>query len=353
MGLTPTIMDYARQNYIAQPGDSGVRFIRTMGPYDRYVINWGYRVIPGTNPETEKPLLDRWIHEHANDPMYRFGVQRAGLLVDPRNQTEDLGDDPVKASRYAIANLKRVLPNLVQWTSTPGEDYQDLSELYTELLAMWNTYTGHVLTLVGGVEETIKASDDAGPVFAPVPGPRQREGLTFLIEEVFRTPEWLQHTEVLRRIEHAGAVDRLRTIQVSRLNQLLDPARMQRLIEQEVVDVSGYRLIAFAEDLKAGIWTELSGTRTIDPYRRNLQRAYLERLEFLLNEEPPVVPPTPAMWRTPVDVSQSDIRPIVRAQLVEIRVAATRRIAREADPVTRMHLQDVLARIESILDPRG
>jgi hypothetical protein len=353
MGLTPTIMDYARQNYIAQPGDSGIRFIRTMGPYDRYVINWGYRVIPGATPEAEKPTLDRWIEEHAGDPMYRFGVQRSGLLVDPRNQQEDLGDDPIRASGYGIANLKRVLPNLVSWTSTEGEGYADLAELYGELLAMWNTYTGHVLTVIGGVEETLKATDDSGAVFVPVSRERQRAALGFLIREVLETPAWLQEPSVLRRIEHAGAVDRLRSMQVNRLNQLLDAGRMQRLIEQEVVDGGSYRLVDFAREVKAGVWRELEGSGTIDPYRRNLQRAYIERLQFLLEEDPPAAVPNPSVWRTLVDVSQSDIRPLARAQLVELRSAINRRLARGADQTTRVHLQDLVARIELILNPRG
>jgi Met-zincin/Domain of unknown function (DUF5117)/Domain of unknown function (DUF5118) len=354
MGLTPTIMDYARQNYVAQPGDTGVRFIRTMGPYDDYVISWGYRVIPGVSPEGEKPTLDRWIREHAGDPMYRFGEQRGGLLVDPRNQTEDLGNDPVAASRYAIANLKRVVPNLVEWTSTPGESYADLNELYGELLAIWNTYTGHVITVIGGVEETLKASDESGPVFVPVPRARQREALQFLLEQVFHTPVWLQEPEVLRRIEHAGAVDRMRGIQVNRLNQLLDPGRMQRLIEQEIFDsAAAYRLLDFMDDLKDGIWSELAGRGGTDPYRRNLQRAYIERLEYLLKEEPPVATPSPNVWRTPVDVSQSDIRPVARAQLGEIRQAVQRRLLRGADQATRAHLEDVIARIREILEPNG
>jgi hypothetical protein len=352
MGLTPTIMDYARQNYIAQPGDSGIRFIRTMGPYDRYVINWGYRVIPGVTPEGEKPTLDGWVREHSGDPMYRFGQQRGGLLVDPRNQTEDLGDDPVRASSYAIANLKRVLPNLVTWTATRGEGYEDLNELYGELLGMWNTYTGHVLTVVGGVEETLKATDDSGVVFVPVSRVRQRAALQFLIAEVFRSPVWLQEPAVLRRIEHAGAVDRLRAMQVNRLNQLLDPGRMQRLIEQGVVDGTSYRMIDFANELKVGIWAELEGRGTIDPYRRNLQRAYIERLQYLLEEDPPAPAPNPSAWRTPVDVSQSDIRPMARSQLVELRSAVSRRLARAGDEATRAHLQDLVARIEQILDPR-
>ena len=140
-------------------------------------------------------------------------------------------------------------------------------------------------------------------------------------------------------------------MQVNRLNQLLDPARLQRLIEQEVVDGGGYRLMEFANELKAGIWSELEGRGTIDTYRRNLQRAYIERLQYLLEEDPPVPATSPQVWRTPVDVSQSDIRPMARAQLVELRLAIGRRLGRDGNLGTRAHLEDLLARIELVLEP--
>ncbi len=351
MGVAPTIMDYARQNYIAQPGDGDIRFIRKIGPYDRYAINWGYRVLPDApTPEAEKATLDRWIIEHADNPMYRYGRQRGGLLVDPRAQTEDLGDDPVKASSYAIANLKRVVPNLVPWTATDGEDYSDLEELYGELLGQWNRYVGHVLTLVGGVYETLKTTDQDGPVYQPVPATKQREAVGFLVAEVFETPKWLNDHGILRLIEHAGAVDRIRGLQVRRLNQLLDPARMQRLIEMEAMDSNGsYSLLQFLGDVRDGVWRELRGAEPIDTYRRNLQRGYLERMGFLMTEEVDT-PTSPFVWRTPVDVSQSDIRAFVRGQLTELRRDVSRAAGRTSDRATRYHLDDVMVRIDRILE---
>ncbi len=347
MGIAATIMDYARQNYVAQPGDGDIRFIRMLGPYDHYVINWGYRVIPeAETPDDEKPILDRWIMERAGDPLYRFGV----LSLDPRTQTEDLGDDPVEASGYAIANLKRVLPNLIEWTSTTGEDYTDLEELYGELVDQWNLYIGHVMTVIGGVYEDLKTSDQAGTVYDPVPRGRQKRAMQFLVDQVFETPRWLNDPEILKRIEHAGGVDRIRGVQVRALGRLLDPARMQRLIEAEVLDpASAYPLIEMMDDLKDGVWRELEGLEPIDTYRRNLQRGYLERLEYLMTED---VEASPSGFgsRTAVDVSQSDIRPLVRGQLEELREAATRAAGRVGDTVTRYHLNDVVARIDRILD---
>jgi hypothetical protein len=336
MGIAPTIMDYARQNYIAQPGDGDIRFIRKIGPYDRYAINWGYRVITDAqHPEEEKPTLDRRILEHAGDPVFRFGRQRGGLLVDPRAQTEDLGDDPVKASSYAVANLKRVLPNLLSWTSNDGEDYADLEELYAELLFQWNRYMGHVLALVGGMHEDIKTTDQDGPVYEPVNRARQRNAVQFLVQEVFETPTWLNDEATLRRIEHAGAVD---------------PARMQRLIEIEVFDPEDcYSLLEFLDDVRAGIWREIRTADLIDTYRRNLQRGYLERMAYLMTEEV-TTPTSRSAWRTPVDVSQSDIRPFVRGQLIELRGDVSRAAQRTRHRATQYHLEDVVVRIDRILE---
>lgn len=351
MGVAPTIMDYARQNYIAQPGDGDIHFIRKIGPYDKYAINWGYRVLPNASePSDEKATLDQWILERADDPMYRYSQQRGGLGVDPRSQTEDLGDDPVKASSYAIENLKRVVPNLVDWTTKDGEDYSDLNELYFELLGQWNRYIGHTVTVVGGVYETIKTSDQEGPVFELVSREDQEEALQFLIDQVFETPTWLLDEDILRRIEHAGAVDRIRQRQVQRLGHLLDPARMQRLIEAEVFQPDqAYPFLAFLEDIKTGIWHELEDGSAIDTYRRNLQRGYLDRLHYLMTEEPTTFR-SPFLWSTPVNVSQSDIRPFLRGQLKTLRTEAQRQASRSRDAATRYHLEDVVVRIDKILD---
>jgi hypothetical protein len=354
MGVAATIMEYARQNYVAQPGDGVTRFIRKMGPYDSYAINWGYRVLPqAATPEQEKPILDGWILERAHDPVYRFGRQRGGLPVDPRVQTEDLGDDAVRASGYGIANLKRVLPRLVEWTSTPGRDYADLEELYGELLSTWNRYVAHVTASVGGVHEVIKTSDQAGDVYQPVPRAKQREAVAFLRREVFDTPIWLNDPGVLRRIEHAGAVDRMRQLQVNHLNALLDPQRMQRLIEQEAFDPRGaYRLGELMADVRAAVWGELQGSGAIDIYRRNLQRGHVERLHVLMTEQPNIQRGGSA-WSTPVQVSQSDIRAAARSEMVTLRAQVAARLNRTQDPMTRAHLQEIQARIGQMLEPRG
>ncbi len=347
-GVAPTIMDYTRQNYIAQPEDGVTRFIRKIGPYDHYVINWGYRWYPNIDdPTSEKAVLDQLILDKAGDKMYRFASSTA---YNPDAQTEDMGDDPVKASGYAVENLKRVVPNLVEWTSTDGLGYADLEEIYGEVLGMWGRYMRHVVTNIGGVYANQKSSDQEGMIYEVVSREKQMESLDFLVEQVFTTPTWLMDDSILRRIEPAGAVDRIRGRQVSILNGLLDPTRLQRMIEADLLDSSeGYPLIQFMNELKYGIWSEISLARpVIDTYRRNLQRGYLERMEFLMTEE--FSSNFSFFYGTRVDVSQSDIRPVVRGLLTTISREAGIASRRTPDLMTRYHLNDVVERIKDILD---
>jgi hypothetical protein len=175
-GVSLTIMDYARQNYVAQPGDklAPTDFVRRLGPFDDFIVNWGYRVIPeARTPEEERPILDRWLREQSGPMSYRYLPQfLAG--TDPRSQTEDVGDDPLRASTFAVENLKRVVPNLVAWTTRPGDDYSELNELYGEALGMWFRYMGHVVTVVGGMYVDLKTADQDGAVFRPVERERQQ-----------------------------------------------------------------------------------------------------------------------------------------------------------------------------------
>lgn len=346
-GVAASIMEYARQNYVAQPGDGVTRFVRMIGPYDHYAINWGYRVMPGVEtPEAEKPILDDWIMDRAGGPMFRFGP--VGPNFSPEIQTEDLGDDPVRASEYGIANLKRVLPNLPAWTATAGEDYGDLAELYGELVGMWNRYTGHVVTMVGGVYMTPKASDEPGAVYAPVSGADQKRAVGFLNEHVFGGVTWLNHPEVLRHIEGTGAAARIQQIQARALNNLLDPERMVRVTEAGLVDDDAYTLMELFDDLRDGIWSELESGESIDAYRRGLQRVYLERMAVLMADTEPGEGVGEVLDEDEVEtLMRSDVRALARGQLEAIREAAES--ADTSDAMTRYHLADVVARIEAIL----
>ncbi len=350
-GVAPTIMDYARQNYVAQPGD-GLRpedFLRRLGPYDHYIINWGYRVIPDApTPEAERPVLDGWIKEHADDPMYRYLPQGGLGVSDPRAQTEDMGDDPVRATEYGMANLKRIVPNLVAWTTKPGEDYEDLAELYGEALTQWSRYVGHVLTEVGGVYVDLKVSDQAGMVYDGVPRERQKQAMAWLAREVFQTPVWLNDPGILERVgpTAGGGFAALSDRQASVLTRLLDPRRMAALAEMEALQPEGaYPLTEFLDDVRGAVWGDLEQASAVDGYRRALQRAWLARVEYLMTEEP-----TSNAFQGPApDVERSDIRPLLRAQLVALRTDVERASRRIRHPATRAHLQDALVRIDRVL----
>ena len=205
-GISSSIMDYARYNYIAQPGDKDVRFIRQMGPYDFYAVNWGYRVFPeAKTPESETVILNKLITEKANDPIYRFGNQ--GSRFDPRSQTEDIGNNSVKASTYALKNLKIVAQNLPNWTSSKTNNYDDLEELYSELLSTWSRYIGHVVTNIGGVYEDYKNPNQEGVVYSVVAKDKQREALIWLHENAFSTPTWMVEYTKLHNIFHSGYIE--------------------------------------------------------------------------------------------------------------------------------------------------
>jgi len=353
-GTAPSIMDYARFNYVAQPEDGVTSFLPAIGVYDDYSIRWGYRPIPeAASSEEEREILDSWITEKEGDPRYFFGRQTIEP-VDPRSQREDLSDNAVEAGRLGIANLERIIPQLVEWTYRSGENYEELQELYETVVGQWNLYLGHAARNIGGVHETFKTYDQDGPVYHYVPAERQREHLEFLLEYGFRTPEWLIDQSVLRRIEHAGALERIRQIQVNNIELLLEPQRIARLIEGvTLLGDEAYAPESMFADLREGIWSELEQGEAIDPFRRNLQRGYLEQMDTLMitQVEAPSAGIRENTLYTDINVPQSDIRAYVRGELLSLRDDINRALPNINDTVTELHLEDVLMRIEDILNP--
>ena len=357
-GVSATIMDYARQNYVAQPGDglAPLDFIRRLGPFDEFIINWGYRVFPNVrSPEEERALLGRMLSDQTGAMPYRYLPQfLAG--IDPRSQTEDIGNDPMRASAFGVANLKRVVPQLVQWTGRAGEDYTDLAEIYGETLGIWSLYMGHVAALVGGVEVDLRTSDQAGAVYRAVPAARQRAAVAFLEQEALRTPSWLVPSAILSRIGPQTGGSALATRQAGVVVSLLDPRRLSRIENASAFGAEGgYSLVQYLGDLHAAVWQ--GGTP--DEGRRLLQRVYLERLAALLHP-PEAAPPTatasaaqlpPALLAAP-NTSRSDVPSLAASQLRAIR-ENSRRLALQTAPrgIVRAHYQDIVRRIDLILDP--
>ncbi len=354
-GTAPSIMDYARFNYIAQPEDKGVALMPNIGIYDKYSISWGYRpILDAETAKDEKPTLDKWILAHAGDPLYRFGRQQFGT-IDPSSQTEDLGDDAMKASDYGIKNLKRIIPNLIAWTAEDGKDYEELGDLYEQVLGQFSRYMGHVTANIGGIYENYKTYEQDGAVYTHVPKEIQQRAMKFLSDQLFSTPVWLLDQNILNKIEFDGGIERMRMMQARTLESILDFGRLARAIENEAINGDkAYTILEILEDLRNNVWTELKAGGKIDVYRRNLQRAHIDQLAYLMTG---TQAPMPAEFkqfinRTDVDVSQSDIRSVARAELNELKKLCKAAIAKTTDKLSKYHLEDAIARIDVILDPK-
>ena len=350
-GTSPSIMDYARFNYVAQPGDEGVALMPSqwntpnVGVYDIYSVKWGYKPILDVSVEEEKSILKSWIMEKANDLKYRFGS--AG--IDPSSQTEDLGDDAVKASEYGIANLKRIMPKLMEWTTKDGETYNELGYMYGQVLGQFGRYMGHVSNNIGGIYQYYKTSDQDGAVYTHVKKSHQQKCMNFLHNQLFETPTWMINKDILNKIEFAGITNRVRSTQSRTLNSLLDFGKMARLIENEAINGrNAYSLIEMMTDLRKGIFKEIYNNEIIDVYRRNLQLAYLDRISYLMSNEQSSIPSWARGRVTSVKVSQSDIRTVAANQLVELR-KDLKKHKKKSDKMTSMHVEMLKNKITSIL----
>ena len=343
MGHTPTLMDYSRFNYVAQPEDNidAADLVPGIGPYDKWATMWGYKPIQSAkSPDDEKKTLDEWARQQDETTYLRFSTT-GSAGSDPGELTEAVGDDDaVYSTALGLKNLQRVAAMLLTATTAkPGEPYDDLDEVYGRMLGQWATELNHVAAIIGGFNSQQKYVGQQGVIFKPIAREKQMAAVKFLNENSFQTPAWAINPEILRRIEPVGVLDRIRTGQVRVLNSLLSSARINRLVEQESLDgTTAYRPLDFLADVRKGIWTEIyngAGIK-IDAYRRNLQRAYIATLADRVNGRTAAV---------------DDVRAFFRGELKtldgELRLAA----ARTSDRATRLHLEDVRTQIERALDP--
>ena len=336
-GLTPSIMDYARFNYVAQPQDSvGERgLITRIGIYDHWAIEWGYRLFPeAKTAEQEIHVMNDWVVERLQNDKLRFGSEFTS--DDPRTQTEDIGDNAMKAGEYGIRNLQRVVPNLIKWTHQEHENYRSLNQMYNAAVNQFDYYLGHALAYIGGTYETLKSSDQPGPVYAVVPIELQWESMDFLARHIFTTPTWLLDTAILTRIGRSP------TYIVSRsqnmiLSSLLKPANLIKMSDAHIVHGSkAYPLINFFDDLDNPMWTELNTYDTISTYRRNLQQLYVDKLIELA-------------FPSKVDRTLRDIPPIVINKLGEIQARIKKALPRTKGAMTVYHLRFLENRITNAL----
>lgn len=352
-GTAPSIMDYARFNYIAQPGDGVTNLHPQIGEYDKWSIKWGYSWLPGNKTaEQEKEVLNQWTLKNAGNPLYFYG--RQGTTLDPRLQSEDLGDNAMKASNYGIANLKRILPNVEKWTYQKGKDYSDLKEIYTEIVGQYNRYMGHVLTNVGGMSENFKTYDQAGPVYSYLSKAKQKEAVSFFNQQLFTTPLWLINNDQLGKFDNGTLLNRIKAVQANTLVNLLAAPRIARLLDNETKNgtAKAYTLPELFKDIKTSVFA----AGRADAFKRNLQRAYVDRLGYLMTTESELPAGLPAEYAasyglTPINVSLSDIRPLVRAELKALS-ATTKARSAAGDAISKAHYEDLSVRIKNILDPK-
>jgi len=359
-GHTPTLMDYSRFNYVAQPEDSIplANLIPDIGPYDQFVTMWGYKPIPGaSSPDDERETLDRWARMQDTVPWFRFSTANS-LGSDPGENTEAVGDaDAVRSTTLGLRNIKRLVPKLITATQRPLEGYADLQLLYDRLINQWVLELGHVASVVGGADTREKTTSQDGVRFTPLPRARQQEAVRFLNENAFRTPTYFLDEQILRRIEVEGALDRIRSAQTRVLSRLLDDSRMDRMIEFEALAPNGrdvYPLADMLVDVRREIWSELSSGAEIDAVRRNLQRAYLELFDAKLNPVAPRIAPVGQPGPVvilPGSRQSSDARALLRGELTALDAQIVGVLPRVRDRVTRYHLMDVRHEIRRILDP--
>lgn len=347
-GHTPSIMDYARFNYVAQPedrvNDSGM--MPRIGDYDNWAINWGYRRFYQYNsPDAEKPHLNKWVINNLQNPRLWFGSE--SNPYDPRSQSEQVGDNAMQAGVYGIKNLQRIVDNLENWTKSPNEDYTNLSMMYDQVTGQFSRYLGHVSKYIGGMQETPKTVEQNGAVYEIVPKNQQKEALAFLQQNIFETPTWLINKDIFEKTGKMP-ISVIEGLQNTVVDRILGTGILQQMYQAQSLDNSAYPLVEYFSDLRNAIFTGGS----LDMYKRNLQRNFVENLIGLLSPKPATASSTATRSVSLKSSENSDITPIVRGTLKELRSQLQSRAQSESDMVNRYHYEDLVFRITQALDPK-
>ncbi len=353
-GHTASIMDYARFNYVAQPEDNISRkgIYPRIGEYDKWAIKWGYRWTDKSAEQDRKEGNEMIVDSLKKNPRLWFGGEGFGNN-DPRAQTEDLSDNAMKASEYGIRNLKFIIKNLPEWTKESGDKYQNLREIYGELVGQFNRYSNHVVKNIGGVYETFKSVEETGNVYEPVLKTKQKEAVQWLNQQLFKTPEWLLDKNILNKISDP-VNNNLSTVQNNVMTNILSSTRLARMLETENrFGKNAYSVLELLSDLKKGIWKELSSGSNIDMSRRNLQKIYVDRMINLL---PGATATTPTIsFFSPFiipNTKNSDVPSLARGHLADLLKDIKAAIPRTKDQMSRYHLQDEAQRIDLALNPK-
>ncbi len=358
-GHTASIMDYARFNYVAQPEDRiGPKGLYPrIGPYDYWAIQWGYKIIPETkSAEEDKKILNKLIVDSLKaNPRLWFGGE--GQSLDPRSQTEDLSDNAMKASEYGIKNLKKIIVMLPLWTREEADTYENLEDMYSQLIGQFSRYMNHVAKNVGGIYETFKSVEQPGDVYAPTPKIIQEQAVTFLQNQLFQTPYWLMDKTILNKISSPVSTEMIANTQGNTLSSLLSSSRLFRMeiMSDRYGKTNVYTPDNLVTDLEKGLWKELNSTNAIDPFRRNLQKQWVDILISLMNPVQPSIPaglPRGITLFFGADIKNTDIPSIARGHLTALRIRIITASNRSTDKESKYHLLDMAERIRQALNPK-
>lgn len=273
-GTTPSIMDYARNNFVAQPGDleKGVRLTPPiLGVYDSYAINWGYRIIPNTNtPQDEKKVLSEWIKLKSNDPMYEFGAQQFLGTVDPTDQTEDLGNDHIKAGNYAISNLKLVMKNFESWTAEEGENFDNLVETYEQIVKQYTRHLVHVMPYIGGIKFKEVRQGEKGDAKNYFNKAEQKRAIKWLVNQARTYNDWLSPTQLVAHLGmEPGKNDKL---QLAVIGSLLNSPSLMRICESGKLNpTQNYTINEYMKDILAELFQATYRNENLSEADMNLQ----------------------------------------------------------------------------------
>ncbi|MFW0717766.1 zinc-dependent metalloprotease [Pedobacter sp. N23S346] len=354
-GHTPSIMDYARFNYVAQPEDqvSEVGIFPRINDYDKWAIQWGYKPIFGTaNAQEDKKILNKiTIDSLASNKRLWFGGE--GRDYDPRSQSEDLGDDPVKASLYGIKNLKRIVPQLNNWTKEEGEGYGSLKEMYKEAVDQYTRYAFHVMKNMGGVMVTERTSDQPGAIYQPVSLAKQKEAIKYFNDQVFTTPKWLLDKQILNKIDPGFSFNDVQIAQQQIVGAVTSQSRLYRMmVNQRDYGKGVYSPAQWLNDLKGSIFSELKSGKATDEYRRALQKMYVGSIITMYNKRFALQGSTDNILAsvTPTDVLlYSNVKSLAFAHLKALRRDIGKGISTAKDQDTKIHFEYLKQMLDKIV----
>lgn len=345
-GHTPSIMDYARFNYVAQPGDNipPDELIPRIGVYDEWAIEYGYRWLPPMPEKEETATVRKWLSERLTDNRLWFGTEATS--VDSRCLSEDLGDDPVKAGTYGIRNLRYIMGHMIEWTasSDKDEDYSDLKRMEAAVTRQYKLYLFHAADQIGGGYVNYKNRTQKGKVISFVSREKQKAAIAFLNKELFETPKWLLNTDIYALIGGKGLSARLTDYQQTIIDKIMAYPTFEFMIFHEENEPGrGYGFQEMLEDLQKGIWQELDKRMYIDLSRRALQKRYVEKLHSLITFKGPAQS----------GLYGSDFVSIIKGQLKELEAMVGKAKLTYIDKLCRLHLQDLHERLKSIISSRS